>query len=815
MIISPPFLPAAGAASGNADATDPMMDAVDMFELAHGVYPIAFDRRWHTGVHLMPDTQNERVRAIADGEVVAYRVCQKAIDGGEGVLDSNAGFVLLKHKTETGDGRSITFYSLYMHLLDLDGYTGLGVQVNSLPEFLRTPTSEEGQSGGGKKVYRKDVLGLPGACHGMHHMHFEIFMLPGDFTAYVNSTQLDNKNTTTPTNTDYWGHTYYIIPANQQFVDSPPGVDNGKLNGIAFDKLQGGSNQNPLHIETYFHKGSRYTNTWSVGANGTRTLLTSQPVKEAGYEYTLYTRATKLYPRCPSDGYELLRFGRILSDHPTLSNSAIHTPPGVSPDIAGNPNPVDQANPSAAWIRVTYAQGKEGYIDVNDDSIVKLSDADFPFFTGWTKISDANTPYTDDGLCDVDELKKILGSVLQPVVNGKDNEYQDEDALCNYILGDDAVRTRLKGFICEAPTEWDSAHNDTRYAKLNDPDGFYGKQKDANPTGYSDFLTLLKKFQFWDKTGLPEGKLWYFHPLRFIRHFRKCGWLSMPEFKQLLPTEVLREGPHHAVYYENIPNSYASGAIPTDHRVPLNKVFRKYSITAPDRMAALLGNSMQETQWFTKLHENNSSMWYYPWDGRGFLQLTHPENYITYCDFRGREISQTTRDALARAKSQANAHRDHAQTYIADSVSGVTPSLILWRQQVGAEGRPLTVEDMLAPSDSAGFYWSMMKMAQYADRNISLERREVSATQPPNPHHPDASNSAVTKIYYHSAGFRDASAIVNLPSAVGHENAPFNGYIARCVAYAQALAVLSDIMFPDASGTLSLIFPEGRSPRRT
>ncbi|MFM0123631.1 M23 family peptidase, partial [Paraburkholderia sp. RL18-101-BIB-B] len=87
MIISPPFLPAAGTTSNDANALDPVMDAVDQFEMAHGIYPIAFDRRWHTGIHLMPAMQNERVRAIADGEVVAYRVCQKAIDGGSGTPD--------------------------------------------------------------------------------------------------------------------------------------------------------------------------------------------------------------------------------------------------------------------------------------------------------------------------------------------------------------------------------------------------------------------------------------------------------------------------------------------------------------------------------------------------------------------------------------------------------------------------------------------------------------------------------------------------------------------------------------------------------
>jgi hypothetical protein len=734
MIISPPFLPAAGSASGNADATDPMMDAVDMFELAHGVYPIAFDRRWHTGVHLMPDTQNERVRAIADGEVVAYRVCQKAIDGGEGVLDSNAGFVLLRHKTETGDGRSITFYSLYMHLLDLDSYTGLGVQVNSLPEFLRTPTSDEGQSGGGKKVYRKDVLGLPGACHGMRHLHFEIFMLPDDFTAYVNSTQLDNKQPTTPTSTDYWGHSYYIIPAGQQFQDYPPGVDNGKLNGIAFGKLQGGSNQNPLHVETYFHKGSRYTNTWSVGADGTRTLLTPQPVKEADYEYEMYERATKLYRTCPSDGYELMRFGRILSDQPTLSNNAIHTAPGISPDIAGNPNQIDQPSQRATWIRVTYAQGTDGYIDVNDDGIVKLSDADFPFFTGWTKISDANTPYADDGLCDVDELKKILGSVLPPVISGKDNEYQDEDALCNYILGDNAVRARLKGFICEAPTEWDSAHSDTRYVKLNDPDGFYGKQKDTNPTGYSDFLTLLKKFQFWDKTGLPESKLWYFHPLQFIRHFRKCGWLSEDEFSYMMPA--------HAGFTQTGNLRTPTGAPMTasqarerlgHYRISLNRAMRKYSLTtSPQRLGLFFAQTIIETDHWKTFREYGHgaanpgipmAQYYAAFYGRGALQLTWASEYDVYGQFRA--FPNVNGAYVDPRITQTSAHYWDDPT-VRDShghITGVTGVPKRWAPRFDPD---ILASDASNACDSAGFFWIWKHHS--GARNISrIADKEFSA----------------------------------------------------------------------------------------
>src|ERR1700761_6486224 len=108
MIISPPFLPASGLAASDASKPDPMMDLIDQFEIGHhGAWPVTFDRRSHCAIHLNPGEQTEPVRAIADGEVVAYRVCKNGIsDGtadsttGQSLLNSNAGFVLLKHKTD-------------------------------------------------------------------------------------------------------------------------------------------------------------------------------------------------------------------------------------------------------------------------------------------------------------------------------------------------------------------------------------------------------------------------------------------------------------------------------------------------------------------------------------------------------------------------------------------------------------------------------------------------------------------------------------------------------------------------------------------
>jgi hypothetical protein len=633
MIISPPFLPDSSATSSGDQMIDPMMDAVDAYELAHGIYPIAFDRRWHTGVHLMPSTQNERVRAIADGEVIAYRVCQKAVDDGSGKLNSNAGFVLLKHQTETGEGRSITFYSLYMHLLELDGYVGLGVSKDSLPEFLQAASPGEvlmvptapppAQSGGGKKVYRKDVLGLAGRCHDQKHLHFEIFMLPDDFNAYFGSTQLDNKNPTTPAGTDYWGHSYYIIPSGQPFLAKPTGADaDGILNGFKFEPLPGGANPTTLHVETYFHKGTRYTSTWSVAVDGTRTPLTSQPVADPDYEYDLYDRATKLYKDCPSDGYELLRFGRILSSQPILAAGAAR----------------------ATWMRMTFASGKEGYIDVNSDSVIKLSDADFPFFTGWRKISkaDGNTPFKNDGMCDADELKKIIGDVA--ATTWAPSESQDEDALSEYVKNNDAIRKKLKGFVCHAPTEWDSTQNETRYAALDAPDGFFGKQAALDPTGtgYSDFLALLKKFQFWDKTGLPSGELWFFHPLQFIRHFRKCGWLRAEEMAQCIPHTLLRL--YHADFVTDTIGWHAAISRATDWVDAFNRGTRKYGIDGSKlRLLQLFSHVIPETGCLSQVVEGNGeNASYAPYYGRGLIQLTSTENYKSYGDFRKFPSSSAT-----------------------------------------------------------------------------------------------------------------------------------------------------------------------------
>lgn len=789
MIISPPFLPVKGLTSKDPAKIDPMMDFVDQYELGHhGVYPIAFDRRWHCGVHLAPAFQNEAVRAIADGEVVAYRVSQKPIcdgkknDDGSNILNSNTGFVLLRHTTETGEGRAITFYSLYMHLRDLEGIRkAIGPLPNNPPE-TGSPTalpkwlanSTEGvQVPKNLKVYRKDVLGYAGASHAQPHLHFEIFMTEGDFRTWFeqpgHAVQLGSKNPTTPGSKDYWGNSYFVVPGGQTFVSTPPLATGAAA--AYFPSLQSGTldTGSKLYVEAYFHKGQRYTRSW-VEKDGALTPLTPAPVRDtyADYEYKMYERATALYPQCPIDGYELLRFGRILNDHATLPAAAQKT-----------------------WVAVTFETGKQGYIDISQPAIQTLSDADFPFFLGWQKIEEGNTPFSEDGICDYDELRKIVAVVedaetpaerMRPV-------HEQEAELAAYIANHPEVRERFRGFVCHAPSEWDASGNEARYKRLKEPDGFFGKRKEFDPDGYDDFIRFLEQFQFLEKTSLGGGKkFWFFHPLAFIRHLRRCSWLSENEMAQLVPCKVIRKpGSHNSSKSAYFESAYVSTAFIKRNRTALNVALQKYGINTPTRMACFIGNSAQETLWFGDLREQRGAnpTLHRGWYGRGFLQLTSANgemangdnNYYKYFKYLGRS------PLLPPGEQE-----------------------IAWRDEVGI--------NPFHASQSAGAYWVWPNKSvpskdhpdrlqvdsanKYADANEILHgnRRETIWT------------NAGIKTWYYNQHFTNCAASVNFPATTGQSPPNMNGLVDRSVAFVNAAMVLWDVCtFPCSDGSIKQ-YPE-------
>jgi predicted chitinase len=133
------------AVGDGKDASDAHSFFEALSNAEDGFYPLGANGIWHGGIHFDGATgkilkQDDGVRAIADGEVVAYRLDSKypvlKYQDGKSCMYST-GFVLVRHKlvmppapvngsdSAGGAGASedkLTFFSLYMHLLDWSGF---------------------------------------------------------------------------------------------------------------------------------------------------------------------------------------------------------------------------------------------------------------------------------------------------------------------------------------------------------------------------------------------------------------------------------------------------------------------------------------------------------------------------------------------------------------------------------------------------------------------------------------------------------------------------------------------------------------------
>ena len=113
-----------------------------------GQYAIGRSGMWHGGIHIThattpwcalsgkspleaidfptPFKGEQAIRCMADGEVVAYRVCQDylTLAWESGPLSFSGSFVLIKHYIQPGEKESsgLHFYTLYMHLAPYSAY---------------------------------------------------------------------------------------------------------------------------------------------------------------------------------------------------------------------------------------------------------------------------------------------------------------------------------------------------------------------------------------------------------------------------------------------------------------------------------------------------------------------------------------------------------------------------------------------------------------------------------------------------------------------------------------------------------------------
>ena len=288
------------------------------------------------------------------------------------------------------------------------------------------------------------------------------------------------------------------------------------------------------------------------------------------------------------------------------------------------------------WRRIRY-DGGEGWVNLNATDVTQFSDADFPQWKGWTLIDD----YADlDSRCDSATVKGWLDQ-------DKDGKVDPNEAVS--LLANDDIQAKMRRTICKLPTEWEQATVDFRWGWLKEV-----TEENPAPISDADFLRLrehIEALAFWEeaKVGISSNH-WHFQPREFIRVFRKCGWLSVNEMAQCFPRDL-----KHLTGTQFVSHAFSWGdanARSTAWSLHFNKANRKYGIDQRQRLVHYFAQVVPETGYLRLMKESDSKdgsylrgKAYYPYYGRGLIQLTWAENYKKYGEFRGfrkTEVSPAT-----------------------------------------------------------------------------------------------------------------------------------------------------------------------------
>jgi len=766
------------------------------------------------------------------------------------------GVMVLKHTTEIGEDLTVTFYSIYQHLHTLENKAGTQVKLKAGDKVYRKePIGKAGAIYGRAHCIhfeivtdKENVEKLMGRSQGplvategrrnsvWGDMHL---VLPTGTPLYEKDPRTETKpytvrlfnsalgasndtlesvaqrfNTTpkrirqlngSPARAANWWST--LTGAAQKAQNKPeptvakrtiqiPAIHGGAAatppEGISAEEWRNwqatvvGYTSSPLIVSLNEALGTITLTT----RQGNGTITGSCTEKNGGYD--LYKTAVKTYPGCPSAGYEMLRFGRV-----------------IGPDAPAESDLLDGRLPH--FRRIAVPGTAPAFANLNVAGVQAFSDADFPHWLGWTFIDDD----TDgNSRCDstqlVDLIEPLSSTPIQLAMLGapgenaapEGNQHKDRLLRAYLKLQSESVRERLSYCVVKQPTEWSRDDFDNRWSWVKDTPSALPAHVLFEEHLSSDAYERLKRHHqalaFWEDAtaaGLALDKVHYhFQPMRFIQTLTNCSWLSISEMTQLLPMNSLRFGtPWH---WENVSLSGASALLPESdiaakqRRRNLNESLRKYGLTSRIRLACFFGNSTQETQWFQKFHEN-SSYWYKPWDGRGFLQLTHAENYIKYWNFRGITTDESIRSTLKQKTILANNSREIIDGH--KSMYDATNALSDFNTGIPLEitkRRELTINSFEA-SDSAGAYWAWTESSKLADRFLD---EPESVLKPVETH--DG-----TKHYYENVAFGRVAATVNtgLPSSA---YSSIWGIQARFMAFSNAQYVLlENIAFTQQNGS--------------
>ncbi|HCK7295957.1 TPA: M23 family peptidase [Enterobacter cloacae] len=627
-------------------------------------FPLNGAESWHGGVHITHTDKGispEKIRAIADGVVVSFRQPSSSKDAEP-----------LNYLGPTDDG-----YVLLKHETEIGSGEDGKVVFYSLYMHMKFLEAEIKQDA---KIYRKAPLGSSGMCSGQNEFHFQIFCDDDNINKLAGRTTRELDVSKDGRTDAVYGDIHFYLPAGTKFYDKAPADNSTSITGLS--ELY--TSSAPLYVSMTLAQDSctMVTRQKNTQTDGKYDLLGDPLVNADGedYEYNLYKTAMRNYKESPSAGFELLRFGRVINtEHETLA-------------------PAD----APLWMTVSYPGGK-GVVNLADANIKKFSDADFPHWTGWQLVDD-----------DADSNSQCNSAIIRKLQ--EDGEYNNQ---CGKL-------------ICHFPFEWEKSTIDPRFSWLKTGDD---KRAPMTEADYAKFKAHAEALCF-DSGAFSSGRLWHFNSTEFIKHLRRCGWLSHEELSSMIPRK----------YYEGYPSKPVNVTVPwatsfgrwEKYVKDFNNACNKYNITSPLRRSAFLGQIYIETGMLRTMTEGGKGQknskgkfvspaaeYYQPFYGRGFMQLTWPQNFDDYRKFRTVEKLPDESSEYVYDDDRITNVSEH---YWADPRKTVVDKktrekhtvidddlLKKWHPRYDPK---IIAEDSFCATDSAGFYW----VSKHHSHEININR---------------------------------------------------------------------------------------------
>lgn len=603
-------------------------------EILSGSFPMGKNRFWHGGIHLHPTDRGAPIRAIADGELLAYRYDET--DTTDEFFDKkpySRSFVLLKHETELGQttlgSSKLTFYSLYMHLKawgevknkkDLwavnfhkqlvaahvqMGKSGPIIGADKKPKMV--PAHEEttapkangacNNGTGCERVKRGDILGYSGSIPDNNTapscgIHFEIFF---DDIAFLGN----------PCKA-VWGRTVLIEPLeafNEVLIAKDITVDPSKP--LLVNEQKSGNNYTVLNIGNH-----------PVWASTDQIIMQESEVadknnkhhKHKQKQYKPINSVLRVYTKDPKE-----------NSHTITKGSSII--PWIDPWLKSGEFRQETIN-GKTWIQV-YLPEKNSLLWAEKSCVKYTSDADWPDFHNLEE----SGQFSEDGFMDDAGLQAMLAAYDKDrEEKSKEKIAQDED--------------KLRHLITRHPSEWSKQDIAKRFQRIT-TDAFGTAKLSADQ--FNKLTKHIERLAFWeDVAALPNVKqIWHPHPVKFIEHLAKCMWLSKTELALIYPEQTSLN-----------PKTISHGTsddIRETYRADINKCCFKYGVNTRLQLAHFFGQGAIECRslnWMTEIesgiaYEGNSDLGNISqgdgvkFKGRGFKQLTGRYNYAEYWVFRG------------------------------------------------------------------------------------------------------------------------------------------------------------------------------------